>query len=63
MEEPELPQHLRDSIDWIGWKRLLFATDYPHWDYDDPAQSLKLRITPDERESFFIGNARELYLP
>jgi predicted TIM-barrel fold metal-dependent hydrolase len=61
MEEPDPPEHLRDTIGWIGWDRLLFATDYPHWDYDDPAQSLRLRVQPQEREAFFIGNARTLY--
>jgi hypothetical protein len=61
MEEPEPTEHLRDTIEWIGWDRLVFATDYPHWDYDDPQQSLKLRITPAERDAFFIGNARSLY--
>jgi predicted TIM-barrel fold metal-dependent hydrolase len=63
MEEPDATEHLRDTIEWIGWDRLLFATDYPHWDYDDPSQSMKLRITPQEREAFFLGNARKLYLP
>jgi predicted TIM-barrel fold metal-dependent hydrolase len=61
MEEPDPPEHLRDTIGWIGWDRLLFATDYPHWDYDDPAQALKLRVQPQEREAFFMGNARTLY--
>ncbi len=32
MEEPETPAHLLDVIEWIGWDRLMFATDYPHWD-------------------------------
>ena len=43
MEEPDDAAHLRDTIEWIGWDRLLFATDYPHWDYDDPRQALKLQ--------------------
>jgi len=37
MEEPANRSHVLDTIDWIGCDRLLFATDYPHRDYDDPA--------------------------
>jgi predicted TIM-barrel fold metal-dependent hydrolase len=37
MEEPEVGRHLKDVMGWIGWDRILFATDYPHWDFDDPA--------------------------
>ncbi|MCB1547808.1 MAG: amidohydrolase, partial [Hyphomicrobiaceae bacterium] len=33
MEEPERRKHLTDVIDWIGIDRLMFATDYPHWDF------------------------------
>ena len=62
MEEPGEPKHLADTIDWIGWDRLLFATDYPHWDYDDPQQALKLPITAEQRHAFFYGNARRVYL-
>ena len=61
MEEPEPREHLLDTIGWIGWDRLLFATDYPHWDFDDPAHALPLRIGEAERHAFFIGNARALY--
>ena len=63
MEEPSAPEHLRDTLAWIGMDRLLFATDYPHWDYDDPQQSLKIRLSAEERDAFFIGNARALYRP
>ena len=61
MEEPENASHLRDCIGWIGWDRLLFATDYPHWDYDDPARCLPFVPGPAERRQFFRGNARGLY--
>ncbi|MBN8889108.1 MAG: hydrolase [Rhodospirillales bacterium 70-18] len=61
MEEPGEPAHLADTIGWIGWDRLLFATDYPHWDYDDPATCLPLRPTEAQRQAFFMGNAREVY--
>lgn len=61
MEEPEPRTHLLDTIGWIGWDRLLFATDYPHWDFDDPSHALPLPITPDQRKSFFLDNARAVY--
>ncbi len=61
MEEPFEQESLRETIEWIGWDRLIFATDYPHWDFDDPAYCLPLRIASELREDFFIGNARRLY--
>ena len=61
MEEPEPRDHLLDTIGWIGWDRLLFATDYPHWDFDDPSQALPMHVDAKNRERFFIGNAREVY--
>ncbi len=61
MEEPDPREHLRDTIDWIGWDRLIFATDYPHWDFDDPAHALPLAIDDEQRRKFFIGNARTVY--
>jgi len=61
MEEPEPREHLRDAIEWIGWDRLLFASDYPHWDFDDPMTALPLRIDAAERHAFYLGNAAGVY--
>ncbi|HTI02887.1 MAG TPA: amidohydrolase family protein [Acidisoma sp.] len=61
MEEPEPRTHLLDTIDWMGWDRVLFATDYPHWDFDDPALALAVPITDAQRKSFFLENAKNLY--
>ena len=61
MEEPAIKPHVLDAIDWIGWDRLLFATDYPHWDYDDPAHVLPPTVDFDRRRDFFLNNARALY--
>jgi hypothetical protein len=63
MEEPNPSAHLRDTIDWIGLDRLLFATDYPHWDYDDPLTAMPLRLSKEEHENFLFGNANRLYAP
>ena len=51
MDEPEHPEHLRDVIDWIGWDRVVFSTDYPHWDFDDPAFAFKCKLSREEREN------------
>jgi predicted TIM-barrel fold metal-dependent hydrolase len=61
MEEPDTRRHLADTIEWIGWDKLLFATDYPHWDFDDPARALPLPISDMQRHKLFLGNAKDLY--
>jgi predicted TIM-barrel fold metal-dependent hydrolase len=61
MDEAEKPAYLRDMIDWLGWDRVLFATDYPHWDSDDPRFALKFRMNDEERAQILGGNARALF--
>lgn len=61
VEEPDDPgdfwqmlQHARLA------DRLLFATDYPHWDFDSPAQALP-RGPANVRAAIFADNACQLY--
>ncbi|MFT8247226.1 amidohydrolase family protein [Roseomonas sp. BN140053] len=61
MEEPERPEHLADALEWVGWDRLMFASDYPHWDFDDPRLTLPAWISPERRRAILSGNARTLY--
>jgi len=61
MEEPEQPDHLRDTLGWIGWDKILFATDYPHWDYDDPRTAFPIRLSNAEHSMVFRDNACSLY--
>lgn len=61
VEEPEQPEHPRDTLNWIGWDRLMFATDYPHWDYDDPAAAFKIAMSEQERAMIFRENACTVY--
>ncbi len=61
IEEPEPRTHLAETIEWIGWDRILFATDYPHWDFDDPAHALPIRMTEQQRRQVFLENARAVY--
>ena len=61
MEEPERASQLLDVMSWIGFDRLLIATDYPHWDFDDPAFALPRSLTPEQRQAIASGNARNVY--
>lgn len=61
MEEPANRQNLADAIGWLGWDRLLYASDYPHWDYDNPDHTLTLQVNEPERRMFFRENARAVY--
>jgi predicted TIM-barrel fold metal-dependent hydrolase len=42
IEEPEDPAHLLQVFEMLGSDRmLLFSSDYPHWDGDDPVAALR----------------------
>jgi uncharacterized protein len=60
-DEPEKPEHLRQVFDWIGWDKILFASDYPHWDYDDPRYAIKCGMSKSERAMVFRDNARKVF--
>ena len=61
IEEPKNGRDIADVINWIGWDRIMYSSDYPHWDYDDPNHIFKFPLEPHQRESVFGGNARKLY--
>jgi predicted TIM-barrel fold metal-dependent hydrolase len=62
IEEPERPQHLLQILEMIGAPHfLLFATDYPHWDFDAPEYGLPPGLPAEQRERVAWRNAWELY--
>ena len=61
IDEPDEARHLRSLIEWVGVDRLLFSSDYPHWDFDDPRFAFKTPLSETERRKIFSGNARALY--
>ncbi|MBO0712517.1 MAG: amidohydrolase, partial [Acetobacteraceae bacterium] len=61
IEEPECASDLVDTIRWIGADRLMFSTDYPHWDFDDPRFVFKVPLPEAERRAIFADNAKALY--
>jgi predicted TIM-barrel fold metal-dependent hydrolase len=61
IEEPERRDDMLATIEWLGWDRLMFSTDYPHWDFDDPKYAFKVQLTPSQRRAIFHDNAASLY--
>jgi uncharacterized protein len=62
IEEPDDPKHLVWTIEQahLG-DRLLFATDYPHWDFDSPKQALPRAMDASLRRAILCENALDLY--
>lgn len=59
LEQPENIEHLWALLEAIDAEHtLLYCSDYPHWDFDDPSQ---IPIPEPWRERIFDTNARELY--
>jgi predicted TIM-barrel fold metal-dependent hydrolase len=62
IEEPPRPEQFLQLLDELGGAgRLLFATDYPHWDFDAPDRALPVRLAPEIQRSIMAENARALY--
>jgi predicted TIM-barrel fold metal-dependent hydrolase len=62
LDEPDSRQKLRQALGLVDGLEdmLMFATDYPHWDFDRP--DLVSRRLPDSwREKIMSENARALY--
>ncbi len=59
---PEQPEHLKDLLEWIGWGRVMFASDYPHWDFDDPFhRQSRRRLARSAGKMIFSGTPKALY--
>jgi predicted TIM-barrel fold metal-dependent hydrolase len=61
-DEPEKPEYLPELLDELGMDdRVMFATDYPHWDFDDPRRVLPKSIGPELRDAILRTNATKAY--
>jgi predicted TIM-barrel fold metal-dependent hydrolase len=62
IEEPEDPEHLAFAFAALGMEdRILFSTDYPHWDFDAPGQTLPRSLSREVKAKILAGNACRLY--
>ncbi|MCZ6635212.1 MAG: amidohydrolase family protein [bacterium] len=62
MEEPDSKEHFHQFLTQIDKDdQLLFATDYPHWDFDAPDTAFPIRLNPDLERKIKVENALNLY--
>ncbi len=62
MEEPENPRYFDELLTQFGCdEMLMFATDYPHWDFDAPDLALPRSLEPALARKIMAENARVLY--
>ncbi len=61
MEEPVARAHLNETMEWIGWDKLLFASDYPHWDFDDPFRAFPANVGDSRKRQILTTNGKAVY--
>ena len=62
MEEPPQPRYFRQLLEQLDADdRMMFATDYPHWDFDSPESAVPSGLSRELRKKIMSENARSLY--
>ena len=62
MEEPPKREYFEQMLEQMDMNdKLMFATDYPHWDFDSPDRALPSYLKPELRRMILGENARQLY--
>ena len=63
IEEPENQQHLLQMLELLhAEKTVIFASDYPHWDFDNPLTAFSF-FPPALKRRIFVENPLEFYGP
>jgi predicted TIM-barrel fold metal-dependent hydrolase len=57
IEEPDDPAHLVDTIRHIGEDKVIFASDWPHHDFDHPRGIMKLPMGTELKQKVMGTNA------
>jgi len=64
MGEPNDPTDIQKLIKILGPEMIMFATDYPHWDFDEPNgvdKHLRTNFTAEERDALLKKNAVDVF--
>jgi predicted TIM-barrel fold metal-dependent hydrolase len=63
IEEPDNHQHLLEMLRMMhAEKTVIFASDYPHWDFDNPLMAFNF-FPADLKRRIFVENSLEMYGP
>ena len=63
VEEPHRPEYFSQMLEQYGemTSHILFASDYPHWDSDNPDMALPPYLPKPVLDAIYSENARRLY--
>ena len=62
IEEPPKQEYFHQLLAQLDLNdKLMFATDYPHWDFDSPEYALPKSLAPALKRKIMADNARTLY--
>ena len=62
MDEPTDPKDFPTILRQLGSdEMLMFATDYPHWDFDSPEHAFPTRLPEPLERKILAENARAFY--
>lgn len=63
MEEPPRPRQFLQLLEHFGpaVDHIVFATDYPHWDADDPDEAFPVALPAELQQKIYHDNAAKLY--
>lgn len=62
MEEPPNENYFHQMLEHMDMNdKIMFATDYPHWDFDSPDQAVPNSLDRDLRRNIMAENARAFF--
>lgn len=59
MEIPVDEEYLKATLETIGTEQFMYASDYPHWDYDPPNTITDLQFLSEREKSRILGGTAE----
>jgi uncharacterized protein len=61
LESPDDPEQLLAAIEFLRpWDTLMYASDFPHWDFDEPEQTLR-QLPAEWRDNVRWRNAQDFF--